>query len=110
MVESPHRASPPGQSRCTIERSEDAFLVDAELIEQLLGVPAARVPILMREGAITSVCERGIDDHEGEFRLTFFYRNRRARLSADLTGRVLRRSVVDFGDHPMPRALHRPGG
>jgi hypothetical protein len=109
MVDSPQRYSP-GQSPCSIERSDDAFLVDAELIEQLLNVSAARVPILMREGAITSICERGIDDHEGEFRLTFFYRNRRARLSTDLAGRVLRRSVIDFGDRPIPRALHRSGG
>jgi hypothetical protein len=30
---------------------------------------------------ITSICERGIDDHEGEFRLTFFHLNRRARIA-----------------------------
>ncbi len=110
MIEKPNRTNPSGQTRCAIERREDAFLVDSELVEELLGVPAARVPTLMREGAITSVCELGIDDHEGEFRLTFFYRNRRARLSADLNGRVLRRSVIDFGDRPIPRALHRTGG
>lgn len=107
MVECIDRASPTGRSGSAIERSEDAFLVDAELIEQLLDVPAARVPVLMREGAITSVCERGIDDHEGEFRLTFFYRNRRARVCADPTGRVLRSSVIDYGDRPIPRTLHR---
>lgn len=109
MVESPVRGSPSGLSGCAIERSDDAFIVDAELIEQLLDVPAARVPTLMRQGAITSVCERGIDDHDGEFRLTFFYRSRRARLSTDLAGRILRRSVVDFGGRPVPQALHRPG-
>lgn len=93
----------------TIERSKDAFIVDAELIEELLNVPAARVPALMREGAITSACERGVGDHDGEFRLTFFYRNRRARLSTDVTGHVLRRSVIDYGDRPMPAAFHRLG-
>ena len=73
-------------------------------------MPASRVPILMRERAITSVCERGVDENEGEFRLSFFYRNRRARLSMDPTGRIIRRSAIDFGDRPIPDALHRPGG
>jgi uncharacterized protein DUF6522 len=110
VIESPNQAIPPEPSRCAVERSGNTFLVDAELIGELLDIPAARVPILMREGAITSICERGVDDHEGEFRLTFFHRNRRARLSTDVTGRVLRRSIIDFGDHPIPDALHRPGG
>ncbi|MGZ5899508.1 MAG: DUF6522 family protein [Reyranella sp.] len=50
-----------------------------------------------------------MDDHEGKFRLTFFHRNRRARLSTDVTGRVLGRSVIDFGERPIPRALNRAG-
>ena len=100
----------PDSFQRTIERSGSTFLVDAELIGELLGIPAARVPILMREGAITSACERGVDDHDGMSRLTFFYRNRRARLSTDAAGRVLRRSVVDFGDRPIPDLLHRPRG
>ena len=72
--------------------------------------PIGNSGILMRERAITNVCERGIDDNEGEFRLSFFYRNRRARLSMDPTGRIIRRSIIDFGDRPIPDALHRPGG
>jgi len=109
MFESRKNAEPPTLSECLIEFIDDTFLVDAALIGQLLHVPAARVPALMREGQITSACERGIDEHEGQFRLTFFYRNRRARLSADPTGRILRRSVIDFGDQPIPDALHRTG-
>lgn len=93
-----------------IEVSDGIFVVDAALLGELLDMPASRVPILMREGAITSVCERGVDDNEGEFRLSFFHRNRRARLSMDTAGRIVRRSVIDFGDRPIPDALHRPGG
>jgi hypothetical protein len=92
-----------------IEFNDDTFVVDAALLGELLDVPASRVPVLMRDGTITSVCERGVDDNEGEFRLSFFHRNRRARLSTDLTGRIIRRSTVDFGDRPIPDALHRPG-
>ncbi|WP_245471784.1 MULTISPECIES: DUF6522 family protein [Bradyrhizobium] len=110
MMDRPHQANPPAPSRSMVQRSDTTFYVDAELIGELLNVSAAAVPVLMHEGAITSVCERGIDDHDGEFRLTFFHRSRRARLSTDVTGRVLRRSAIDFGDRPIPSALRRPGG
>lgn len=109
MDESPSRPDASEPFSRAIERRENAFIVDAELIGELLRVPAARVPTLMREGSITSVCERGVDDHEGEFRITFFHRNRRARLSTDRTGRILRRSSIDFGDHPIPTARHLRG-
>jgi hypothetical protein len=93
----------------TIDLSDQTFVVGAELIGELLQIPASRVPALMHEGQITSACERGIDEHAGEFRLTFFYRNRRARLSTDPAGRIVRRSVIDFGNQPLPDALHRAG-
>lgn len=102
-------AQSPEPSPRDIEFNDGTFVVDAALLGELLDVPASRVPILMRERAITSVCERGVDDNEGESRLTFFYRNRRARLSMDLKGRIIRRSTIDFGDRPIPDALHRPG-
>jgi hypothetical protein len=28
----------------------------------------------------------------------------------DPTGRIIRRSIIDFGDRPIPDALHQPGG
>jgi hypothetical protein len=90
-----------------VEIDDKTVLVDATLLGELLDVLPVNVPALMREHAITSVCERGIDTHEGEFRLSFFYRNRRARLSVDGSGQVLRRSIVNFGDRSLPRALHR---
>lgn len=104
--QSPSSAEPsaekPGEGSAarTVEFSDDTFLVDAALIGELLRLPASEVPTLMREGKITSACERGTDEHAGEFRLTFFYRNRRARLSTDLAGRIVRRSTIDFGDRP----------
>jgi hypothetical protein len=89
-----------------VEINDKTVLVDATLLGELLDVLPSDVPSLMREQRITSVCERGIDTHEGEFRLSFFYRNRRARLSVDGSGQVLRRSIIDFGDRPLPKALH----
>lgn len=93
-----------------IELGDNTFLVDAVLIGELLHIPASSVPSLMHEGQITGACERGIDEHEGEFRLTFFYRNRRARLSIDPAGHLLRRSAIDFGDRLIPGAQHRAAG
>jgi len=110
MIASRQEAEPQAPSSRAIEFSDNTFVVDAALIGDLLQVPATSVPILMREGRITSACERGIGEDEGEFRLTFFHRNRRARLITDPAGRVLRRSAIDFGDRPMPDTVaHRAG-
>jgi hypothetical protein len=108
MIESRQDASSAIHGQHRIEFRDDTFVVDAALVGELLHVPASRVPLLMRAGRITSACERGVNEHAGEFRLSFFYRNRRARLSTDLEGRVLRRSAVDFGDRSIPDAPHRP--
>ncbi len=91
-----------------IEIEGDTFHVDAAMIGDLLKVAPAEVPELMRSAAITSVCERGLDEHAGQFRLSFFYKSRRVRLSIDETGRILQRSTIDFGDRPMPKAAHAP--
>ncbi|WP_366145806.1 DUF6522 family protein [Bradyrhizobium sp.] len=63
----------------------------------------------MREEHISSACERGMMSTRGEFRSSFFYRNRRARVSTDLAGRILRRSAIDFGDRPILDAMRRAG-
>ncbi|GFO82536.1 MAG: hypothetical protein A49_21630 [Methyloceanibacter sp.] len=82
----------------------DAFVVDAALVAGLLDLPADDVQSLMRHGQITSTCEKGLNEHEDRFRLSFFYRNRRARLSVSKQGEVLQRSVVDYGTRPRPGA------
>lgn len=87
-----------------LEQNEEGFLIDASLLSELLDVPSARVQDLMRQNEITSVCERGEDEHEGQYRLTFFYKGRRARLSVDRSGRITRRSIVDFGKRPLAAA------
>jgi hypothetical protein len=91
-------------SERVIEFSDNTFVVDAALIGELLHLPASEVPILMRAGKITGACEQGVDEHAGQFRLSFFYRNRRARLSTDADGRVFRRTVIDFGERPIPQS------
>jgi len=107
MIES--RQESPRPSERAVEFSDNTFLVDAALVGERLRIPPTRVPALMREGRITSACERGMDEHAGEFRLSFFYRNRRARVSTDLAGRILRRSAIDFGERPIPDTMRRAG-
>jgi hypothetical protein len=92
-----------------VEITNGEIVVDAALLGALLDVAPADVPDLMRTRSITSICEAGRDEHDGEFRLSFFYRNRRARLNVDRAGRVLRRSVLDFGERPLPPHAPRPG-
>lgn len=90
-----------------LEIADDDIVIDAVLLGGLLGIDAADVPALLRARAITSICEQGVDAHQGEYRLSFFYQNRRARVGLDREGRILRRSVVDFGERPLRRAQSR---
>jgi len=90
-----------------LERTDDGFCIDATLLGELLGVPPPGVQELMRNNEITSACERGEGEHEGQYRLTFFYKNRRARLAIDASGRILKRSIINFGEHALARAKGR---
>ncbi|MDQ0333504.1 hypothetical protein QFZ88_005886 [Mesorhizobium sp. YL-MeA3-2017] len=92
-----------------VEITNGDIVIDAQLLSQLLNVSAADLPDLMHSQAITSLCERGIDDHEGQYRLSFFYLNRRLRLAVNRTGQVVQHTTVDFGTRPLPRKLRRPG-
>jgi len=80
-----------------VEIVDGTFVVAANLVGELLDIPSADVPALMRSGGITSVCEAGIGPDEGTFRLNLFHRTRHARLRINEAGRILHRSVIDFG-------------
>jgi hypothetical protein len=93
-----------------VEPTEDGFSVDASLVGELLKLPPSSVQTLMRRKEITAICEHGEGEHAGQYRLTFFYKGRRARLNIDESGRITRRSLIDFGDRPLPPRLHASGG
>jgi uncharacterized protein DUF6522 len=97
-----------GLAMTTIEFEEGALKVDATIIGQSLGIEPARVQGLMREGKITSLCERGMDDDAGRYRLTFFYESKRFRLVVDDAGNVVQRSTVDFGDRRLLNTIRKP--
>jgi len=93
-----------------LERNVDDFAIDASLLGELLDVPSCRVQDLMRQKEITGLCERGEGEHQGLYRLTFFHKGRRVRLSVDGAGKIIRRSIVDFGERPLPSSMHKSGG
>ena len=92
-----------------VEFDSEGPVVDAELIADLLNIPADQVSYQIRQGTITTLCEAGIDEHEGGYRLSFFHRNRCAQIEVDCEGQVSNRTVINFGDRPLPASLHRPG-
>jgi uncharacterized protein DUF6522 len=92
-----------------VEIQKDGFQIDATLLAEEFGLEPSSVPDLLRNGAITSLCERGTGEDEGRHRLTFFHDGRRLRLIVDGTGRILLRTCIDFGERALPASLHRPG-
>jgi hypothetical protein len=67
--------------------------VDAETIAEGLGLSPAVVLAGMRQRKITSLCERGVDEDAGRYRLTFLYAQRRLRLVVDEAGIITERLV-----------------
>ncbi len=104
MGESSHRSNAVSH----VEFDKDGPVVDAKLIADLLDITAAQVTDRVRHGMITTLCEAGVDDHEGRFRLSFFHRNRRAQIEIDREGQVYSRTVIDFGDRPLPASPRGP--
>ena len=90
-----------------VQVEDHAIVVDAEVIAQALGIDPNLMQPLLRQGKITTLSERGIDDDAGTHRLTFFYDRRRARLIVNEHGQILRRSSIDFGDRAIPAMMRR---
>jgi hypothetical protein len=83
--------------------------VPASVLGKAFGLEAAIIPDLMREGKITSLCEKGEGDDVGRLRLSFFYAGQRLRLIVNGNGQILQQNSVDYGDKPLPAAMRRPG-
>jgi hypothetical protein len=79
-----------------IRFQDGAIQVDAKVIADGLGSTPSDVQERMRRGEITGVCESGVGEDAGRFRLTFRAGPRRLRLVIDEAGNVLRRSTVNF--------------
>ncbi len=90
------------QERDHIEFDGHIFSVDAALIANSFGVSPEHVQLLMREGKITSRCERGIDQDVGRYRLTFFHERRNLSFIVDEAGKIIERCFA-----VMPRSPRR---
>ena len=98
-----------GLAMAKIEFEDGIIEVDATFVAEGLGIDPSLVQEEMREGTITSLCERGIDEDAGRYRLTFFLDRRRLRLLVDDGGNVIQRSSVDFGEQGLPDSARKPG-
>lgn len=78
----------------------DTVEIDATIVAEALKISPEQLQTAMRSGSITAVCERGLDEDAGTFRLSFMARNRRLRLIVDEAGAVLRRSTLTIADKP----------
>lgn len=79
----------------SIEVGDDGFIVKAAIIAEAFGVADAAVQGFMQSGEITSKCEKGVDEDEGRWRLTFFYLGRAFRLTIDEDSKVISRARFD---------------
>jgi Family of unknown function (DUF6522) len=92
-----------------VEFEEGALRIDGTVIGQGLNVEPSLVQVRMREGKITVLCERGVDEDAGRYRISFFHENRRFRLVVDEEGNAIQRSTVDFGAHQLPASMRLQG-
>jgi Family of unknown function (DUF6522) len=95
------------QPKAVVDSEQGALTIDAAVIGRGLNVEPSLVPVRMREGRITVLCERGYDEEAGRHRLTFFYENRRFCLVVDQDGNAIQRSAIDFGKHPLPASMRK---
>lgn len=79
-----------------IEIGPDMVQIDAEIVAEALKLDPQDLRERMRDGTVTSRYEVGQGEDEGRVRLTFFSDTRRARITADDTGKVLTCSAVDY--------------
>jgi Family of unknown function (DUF6522) len=85
---------------------DGAIEIDASIVAQGLELEPSSVQAMMRAGEITSSSERGVNEDAGRYRLTFFHKSRRFRLVVDELGTIIQRSIIDFGDRPLPARMH----
>lgn len=76
------------------------FVIEAEDLGPLLGIPADQVQTLMARGEITSLLEAGEGEDDGRFRLTFRHGGLSLRLTVNAEGEVLMKSRITRATPP----------
>jgi len=80
-----------------IQLCDGSVQIDAAIVAAGLALEPCDVQQGMRAGLITSLCEQGVAEDQGHFRLTFFSQSRRLRLIIDDQGHVLQRLTLNIG-------------
>lgn len=93
-----------------VEFEDGGINVDAAIVAEGLSISPALLMERMRDGRITSRCEKGVGEDSGRFRLSFFSAHCRFSLIVDESGKIVRRSAIDFGALPLPASARRPKG
>jgi hypothetical protein len=85
----------------TVDRKDEGFVIDAALLADAFGLSQEDIKARMRDGAITSRCEAGIDEDTGRWRLTFHHGSRACRFIVDGEGAVLTRETFPIRTRPL---------
>lgn len=83
-----------------LEPTREGFQIGAADLGALLGVAPQDMQRLMRDGQITGLSEKGQDQDEGRYRITFRHRSTRVRLTVNAQGKVLLRTRTSVAPHP----------
>ena len=75
--------------------------VDPDIVAKVLRLDVEALRAALHDGAVTSLCEKGMEEDEGQFRLTFFSPTRRLRLIVDAGGVVLQSSTTEYTRKPV---------
>ena len=75
--------------------------VDPAIVAKGLRLDVEALRTALRDGSVTSLCEKGMEQDAGRFRLTFFSPTRRLRLIVDEGGAVLQTSTADYARKPV---------
>ncbi|MGV8985811.1 MAG: DUF6522 family protein [Cypionkella sp.] len=90
-----------------IEFEGGTIQVRAEDVSRGLKLTAEEVMLGIRDGTITSLCEKGQEADAGRYRLTFYSPKRRLRLTCDAQGVILKRSSSDHMRKPLGQPPNR---
>jgi hypothetical protein len=80
-----------------VAMNDEGATVDVAVLADGLGVDAADLAALIRQGRLTSIFEKGVGSDAGRCRLTFWMDAKRFRIVVDDQGNVLKRFRTDFG-------------